>query len=190
MRRSRWATKTHEIERKKYVQSDKPAWKPEGSSTTPWPWLNAVVACDAALRASLTSPRCRGITVFTFWRNAYCLTRVSWRFADRDGYWSKEPVNVSIAPSSHTLRAAISYLETARPSSLHGSIMWLSCKFGPLIRGIGSCTLRAQWTSTRSARTHSNACWQISRSWIALPLSFFLNNRTSPGKPVRATSAY
>jgi hypothetical protein len=35
----------------------------------------------------------------------------------------------------------------------------------------------------------SIAYWRISRSWIALPLISF-NNRTSPEKPVWATSAY
>jgi hypothetical protein len=50
------------------------------------------------------------------------------------------------------LRAAVSCVETARPSSLHVSVMWFSCKLGPLIWGIGACTLRAQWTSTSAVR--------------------------------------
>jgi hypothetical protein len=37
-------------------------------------------------------------------------------------------------------------------SSLHVSIMWFSCKLGPLIWGIVACTLRAQWTSTSAVR--------------------------------------
>jgi hypothetical protein len=51
---------------------------------------------------------------------------------------------------SHSLRAAVSCVETAHPSSLHVSIKWFSCKLGPLIKGIGACTFRARWTSTRS----------------------------------------
>jgi hypothetical protein len=35
-------------------------------------------------------------------------------------------------------------VETAHPSSFHVSIMWFSCKLGPLIWGIGACALRAQ----------------------------------------------
>jgi hypothetical protein len=36
---------------------------------------------------------------------------------------------------SHSLRAAVYCLETARPSSLHVSIIWFSCQFGLLIWG-------------------------------------------------------
>jgi hypothetical protein len=53
---------------------------------------------------------------------------------------------------SHFLRAAVSCVETAHLSSIHVSIMWFSCKLGPLTSGIGACTLRAQWTSTRAVR--------------------------------------
>jgi hypothetical protein len=38
-----------------------------------------------------------------------------------------------IRPISHFLRSAVSCLETARPSSLHVSIIWFFCKLGPLI---------------------------------------------------------
>jgi hypothetical protein len=53
---------------------------------------------------------------------------------------------------SHFLRAAVSCVETAHPSSLYVSIIWFSCKLGPLIWGIGACTLRAQCTSTSAVR--------------------------------------
>jgi hypothetical protein len=32
-------------------------------------------------------------------------------------------------------------VETAQPSSLYVSVMWFSCELGPLIWGIGACTL-------------------------------------------------
>jgi hypothetical protein len=89
-----------------------------------------------------------------------------------DGYRSKEPINVSNVPSSNSLRAVLSCVETAHPYSLHVSIIWFSCELGPLIWGIGACTLRAQWTPTSAMRTLLIAYWRISRSWIALPQIF------------------
>jgi hypothetical protein len=53
---------------------------------------------------------------------------------------------------SYFLRAVISCVETAHPSSLHVSITWFYCELGPQIWGIGACTLRAQWTSTSAVR--------------------------------------
>jgi hypothetical protein len=53
---------------------------------------------------------------------------------------------------SHFLRAAVSCVETAHPSSLHASIMWFSCKCSPLNWDIGACTLRAQRISTSAVR--------------------------------------
>jgi hypothetical protein len=44
------------------------------------------------------SPRCRRTTLFKDWRYINCLPRVGWRFADWDGYRSKEPINVSNVP--------------------------------------------------------------------------------------------
>jgi hypothetical protein len=64
------------------------------------------------------SPRCRRTAVFKNWHDLYCLPRVGWRFADEDGYRSKEPINVSNVPSSLFLRAAVSCVETAHPTSL------------------------------------------------------------------------
>jgi hypothetical protein len=56
-------------------------------------------------------------------------------------------------PSSYSLSAQRFFcVETAHPSSLHVSIMWFSYELGPLIWGIGACTLRAQCTSTSAAR--------------------------------------
>jgi hypothetical protein len=51
------------------------------------------------------------------------------------------------------LRAAVSCVETAHPSSLHVSITWFSYKLSPPIWGIGAWTLRALLTST-SAVSH------------------------------------
>jgi type IV secretory pathway TrbD component len=51
--------------------------------------------------------------------------------------------------------AAVSSVETAHLSSLHVSIMWFSCKLGLQIWSIGSCTLRAQLTSTSAVRAPS-----------------------------------
>jgi hypothetical protein len=55
---------------------------------------------------------------------------------------------------SHFLSAAVSCVETARPSSLHFSIIWFSYKLGSLIWESGACTLRAQRTST-------SAVWRL-----------------------------
>jgi hypothetical protein len=65
-----------------------------------------------------------------------------------------------------SLRVAVSWVETAHPSPLHVSMMWFSCKLGPLM-GISACSHRAQWTSTRF-QAHSIAYWRISRSGIVL----------------------
>jgi hypothetical protein len=64
-----------------------------------------------------------------------------------DGYRSKGPVHVLYDPvPTFFPRASISCVEIAHPSILYVSIIWFSCKLGPLIRGIGFCTLRAQAT--------------------------------------------
>jgi hypothetical protein len=47
-------------------------------------------------------------------------------------------------------------VETSHLSSLHLSIMWFSCKLGPLIWGIGASTLRAQWTSRSRVWRHQS----------------------------------
>jgi hypothetical protein len=44
------------------------------------------------------SPCCRRTTVFEDWRNIDCLPLIGWRFADGDGYRSKEPINMSNVP--------------------------------------------------------------------------------------------
>jgi hypothetical protein len=98
------------------------------------------------------SPRCRRTTVLKDRRYIDCLARVGRRFADGNGYRSKEPINVSKILSFYSLRAAVSCVETAQPSSLHVSIVWFSCESGPLIWGIGACTLRDQWTCTSAVR--------------------------------------
>jgi hypothetical protein len=54
-------------------------------------------------------------------------------------------------PFSHYLRVAVFLSENGRPL-LYVSIMWFFCKLASLIRGIGACTLRAQWTSTSAVR--------------------------------------
>jgi hypothetical protein len=96
---------------------------------------------------AMTTPssRCRRSTVFNDWRYIDCLPRVGRRFADGDGYRSKEPIKVSNVPFPF-LRAAVPCVERANPSSLFVSIMWFSCELGPLIWGIGACNLRAQLT--------------------------------------------
>jgi hypothetical protein len=43
--------------------------------------------------------RCRRTTDFEDWRYIDCLPRVGWRFADGDGYRSKEPTNLPNASS-------------------------------------------------------------------------------------------
>jgi hypothetical protein len=47
---------------------------------------------------AMTAPSPRRTTVFKDRRNIDCLPRVGWRFADGDGYRSKEPKNVSNIP--------------------------------------------------------------------------------------------
>jgi hypothetical protein len=56
--------------------------------------------------------------------------------------------------------------------------MWVSCKFGPLILGIGAYTLRAQWTST-GALGRLLSLWGVfdrllaNKSKVDRPRSFF-----------------
>jgi hypothetical protein len=45
-----------------------------------------------------TSPRCRRTAVLKDWHNIDCLPLIGWRFADGDGYRSKEPINVPNVP--------------------------------------------------------------------------------------------
>jgi hypothetical protein len=82
----------------------------------------------------------------------------------------------------HFLRAAVSCVETAHPSSLNVSIMWFSCKLGPRIRGIGACTIRAQWTSTSAVRRLRSLTGEYA-GVRSSSLTFFLNNRTAQRNP-------
>jgi hypothetical protein len=83
----------------------------------------------------------------------YSLPPASWSTIRGWGRLSVQGADKRVKCSvSHGLRAAVSCVETAHPSSLNVSIMWFSCKLGPLIWGIGACTLRAQWISTSAVR--------------------------------------
>jgi hypothetical protein len=68
-----------------------------GFVTTTLQLTPSSLVLDNALWQTL-SPCCRRTTVFRDWRNVDCLPRVDWRFADGDGYRSKEPINVSNVP--------------------------------------------------------------------------------------------
>jgi hypothetical protein len=94
----------------------------------------------------------QGTEFFTDRRYVECLPRVGRRFADGNGYRSKNPMSVPNAPFLHYPSTTASCVETAHPFSLNVSMMWFSCKLGPLIWGIVACTLRARWISTSDVR--------------------------------------
>jgi hypothetical protein len=59
------------------------------------------------------SPRCQRTKAFKDWRFINCLPRVGWRFADGDGYRSKEPINVSNVPFPFSPRGGFLYGNSA-----------------------------------------------------------------------------
>jgi hypothetical protein len=98
------------------------------------------------------SPRPRRTRVFKDLHHIDCLARVGWRFADGDGYRSKEPIKVSNIP--FPILSARRFPVWKRRSPLLNLFRLFAspCKLGLQIWGIGACTLRTQWTSTSALR--------------------------------------
>jgi hypothetical protein len=108
---------------------------------------------------AMTAPslRCRRIILFEDWSTTCGLERLSVQGADKR-------VKCSM---SHPLRAVVSCVKTAHPSSLRVSIIWFSCELGPLIWGIGAYIFHAQWNKRRET---SPSSLHVSILWFSCKL--------------------
>jgi hypothetical protein len=103
------------------------------------------------------SPCCRLTTTVKDWHYVNLLPQVGRRFA---GWWGR------LSVKSRYNGAVLNFLLFPRSDFLCGngtpfffnvSIMWFSGKLGVLIKNIGACTLRAQWTPSSAMRAPSIA---------------------------------
>jgi hypothetical protein len=133
------------------------------------------------------SPRCQRTIVFKDWRYIDFLPRVGWRFADGDGYRSKEPINVSVVP--FPIFFAQRFPVWKRRTPLLYMFRWCGSPVSWVrLFGASALALFAPNRVNKRRETSSIAYWRISRSWMSFLT--FLNNWISPKKPIWATSAY